>query len=207
MFQQRKRSRSSSSGTDDDEPERKRQKLEDADAMGEAKAEHKQYPAKLVEFLKPLSRCQNDNHAMFSEWNFTHTHDRGQSGELCCSLPVLPCRLMLRVQLTADGECPCTHKHIRYECHIRNSTTRRTAFVGTECINWFPDGERMHSCIKIADSLMRSGLEGTYKVSRRALLHCGVNELCACAGVHQSRKQVDICDTLEHQAGDRSQNV
>jgi hypothetical protein len=42
--------------------------------------------------------------------------------------------------------------------------TRRTAFVGSECINWFPDGQRMPSFINIADSLMRNGLEGTYKV-------------------------------------------
>jgi hypothetical protein len=73
---ERKRSRSWS----DDEPVAKRLKIGGAGEQFERKGEHR-YPAKLVEFLKPLSRCQNDNHTMFSEWDFTHTHDRGHSGE------------------------------------------------------------------------------------------------------------------------------
>lgn len=77
-----------------------------------------------------------------------------------------------------SGECPCGHKHIRYECHVRNNTTGRTAFVGTECIKWFPDGERMESVIKIAHSLMSTGLEGTYKVRARFGYGCWKTTFC-----------------------------
>jgi hypothetical protein len=99
MSQQQKRSRSPAS--DDDEPKPKRPchsgigKREPDDRKAEHKGE-RQYPAKLVEFLKPLSRCQNDNPAMFSEWAFSHTNDRGQSGDFGFGL-----RLSLALSLGA----------------------------------------------------------------------------------------------------------
>lgn len=109
-------------------------------AAAAAPVADKQYPAKLVEHLKPLSHEKLSTIEMFQEWEFESTEDTGNEHD----------------------ECPCGKTDIRYKCHILNAKTGKATAVGTTCIQWF--GEHLQSVVGIADNLMKTGITGTFKV-------------------------------------------
>ena len=80
-----------------------------------------------------------DNFNVARKWKFTRTHDNGEPTE----------------------ECPCGKKGIRYLMYIKHEETGNETFVGSECVKIFE--ERLQNVMKVALTLMQTGLKGTFK--------------------------------------------
>ena len=104
-----------------------------------SKAMAANYPAKLSEHLRTLSRQKEDDLSMYREWYFQRTEDTG----------------------TLDNTCPCGKQGLRYKCFIQNEHTRQSTFVGTKCIELFD--EEMKEVLKLVHCLISSGIRGKYK--------------------------------------------
>ena len=97
------------------------------------------YPARLSEHLRELSREKEDDLSMYMEWYFKKIEDTGA--------PV--------------HYCPCGYQGIRYKCFIENKFTRQSTFVGTRCGELFD--EDMREVLQLVHGLIRLGIRGKYK--------------------------------------------
>ena len=97
------------------------------------------YPARLSEHLRQLSREKENDLSMYREWYFQRTEDTG----------------------APDNTCPCGQQGLRYKCFIQNKHTKRSTFVGTTCIELFD--EEMKEVLKLVHCLISSGIRGKYK--------------------------------------------
>lgn len=97
------------------------------------------YPARLSEHLREISKEKRDDMRMYMEWYFDKTEDTGEASSLC----------------------PCGKQGLRYLCYIKNKHTRNTTYVGTTCIELFD--KEMKEVLKLVHGLVSVGIRGQYK--------------------------------------------